>query len=345
MGSRPTIIHVAKETGLSKATVARVLNQQTNISVRKETRLRVQSAAESLGYVPNKLAASLRSSRTNNIAISISDISNPFFPELVRGAQDTLSKRGYNMIIFNNDWDKETEREQFNVIKRTLVDGVILSPSRLDLDLSCLGTIPVIILGNSDAYPSHDTIGNNSRAGVELAFERLHSLKHRRIGLVLGGSSKLETSAWRIKIYRDFHQKHGLMLDENLITQCKFTVRASDAFIMARDPIKRLLKLERRPTAIFASNDILALSVLQVANELGIAVPNELSVIGMDDVFAASASSPPLTTICKQRYKLGKLAAERLLDLLSCPEIVTQKAPLKIRLACKLIERGTTSIL
>ena len=215
----------------------------------------------------------------------------------------------------------------------------------LDLDLSCLGNIPVIILGNSDAYPSFDSIGNNSRAGVELAFERLHSLKHRRIGLVLGGSSKLETSAWRIKIYRDFHQKHGLMLDENLITQCKFTVRASDAFIMARDPIKRLLKLERRPTAIFASNDILALSVLQVANELGIAVPDELSVIGMDDVFAASTSSPPLTTICKQRYKLGELAAERLLDLLSCPGTVAQKTPLRIRLACKLIERGTTSSL
>jgi LacI family transcriptional regulator len=345
MRSRPTIIHVAKESGLSKATVSRVLNQQTDISVRKETRLRVQSAAELLGYVPNKLAASLRSNRTNNIAISISDISNPFFPELVRGAQDTLSKRGYNMIIFNNDWDKETEREQFNVIKKTLVDGVILSPSSLDLDLSCLGTIPVIILGNSNAYPSFDSIGNNSRAGVELAFERLYSLKHRRIGLVFGGSAKLETSKWRLEIYRDFHQRHGVRLDENLVARCKFTVRASDSFIMARDPIERLLKLERRPTAIFASNDILALSVLQVANELGIAVPDELSVIGMDDVFAASTSSPPLTTICKQRYKLGELAAERLLDLLSCPGTVAQKTPLRVRLACKLIERGTTSSL
>ena len=177
------------------------------------------------------------------------------------------------------------------------------------------------------------------------AFERLHSLKHRRIGLVFGGSAKLETSKWRLEIYRDFHQRHGVRLDENLVARCKFTVRASDSFIMARDPIERLLKLERRPTAIFASNDILALSVLQVANELGIAVPNELSVIGMDDVFAASTSSPPLTTICKQRYKLGELAAERLLDLLSCPGTVAQKTPLRIRLACKLIERGTTSSL
>ena len=96
MGSSPTIIHAAKESGLSKAIVSRVLNQQTDISVRKETRLRVQSAAELLGYVPNKLAASLRPSLTNNIAISISDISNPFFPELVCGAQDTLSRRVKN---------------------------------------------------------------------------------------------------------------------------------------------------------------------------------------------------------------------------------------------------------
>ena len=96
MRNRPTIIHVAKESGLSKATVSGVLYQQTDISVRKKTRLRGQSAAELLEYVPNKLAASLRSSRTNNIAISISDISNPFSPELVRGAQDTLSRRGKN---------------------------------------------------------------------------------------------------------------------------------------------------------------------------------------------------------------------------------------------------------
>ena len=96
MRNRPTIIHVAKQSGLSKATVSGVLNQQTDISVSKETRLRGQSAAELIGYVPNKLATSLLSSHTNNIAISISDISNPFFPELVCGAQDTLSRRVKN---------------------------------------------------------------------------------------------------------------------------------------------------------------------------------------------------------------------------------------------------------
>ena len=151
-----------------------------------------------------------------------------------------------------------------------------------------------------------------------------------------------ETSSWRLASYRDFHQKHGLEFDETLIARCKFSIRASESIVAARDAIERLLKLERPPTAIFASNDILALAVLQIANELGVAVPAELSVVGMDDVFAASASSPPLTTVSKQRYQQGALAAERLLDLLTSPEVTANAAPVRTRLPCKIIERATT---
>ena len=180
---RYTIIDVAQEAGVSKATVARVMSSGSDVSVKEDTRKRVLKAAKKVGYVPNRIAASMRSQRTYSVAISIPDISNPFYPAMVRGAQDVLSAQGYNLLMFNNDWDADTETSHIDAMRKYMVDGILLSPAQSDLDLVALSPTPVVILGRGLDYPEFPSVGNDSVGGTTLALSRFWELGHRRIGL------------------------------------------------------------------------------------------------------------------------------------------------------------------
>lgn len=335
----PTIRDVAIVAGVSRATAARVLNEQKEIIVKKDTRNRVLLAAADLGYIQNTVAASLRTKKTHNVAISIPDISNPFFPELVRGAQDVFSMHNYNLIMFNNDWDEKIEKRHFEVIRKTLADGLILSPSRSDLSHTIFPNIPIVILGDGLSYPSLDSVGNDSKGGVLLALNHLFDLGHRHIGLVVGGSLR-KTSSSRIEMYEKFHFERNLKLRQNYIARIEFGIRASDSIEKAKKSVLEILRQKHPPTAIFASNDVLALAVLKAAFELKICVPKNLSLIGMDDIFSASASTPAITTVSKERYKLGQLSAKRLIYKLSNVDL---ELPERILMPCGLLERGTVS--
>ena len=335
--NRATIIDVAKECGLSQATVARVLNGQTGIHVKEITRKRVLDAAKRVGYQRNAIAANFRLQQTNTIAVSIADITNPFYPELVKGIQDVARERGYSVVQFYNEWNPEVEQEHFDCMVRTRVEGAILSPSDTATDFCSLHAIPFVLLSNSEEFAMYDTIGNDSRSGMRLALERLYQLGHRRMALFVGGSMRSGVN-WRAELFLEFHREKGMPVSLENLLESDFGVSSTSSFNAARRIMNEFLDRPVLPTAIFSSNDILALATLQVANEKGIRVPDRLSVVGMDGIFSGEVSSPPLTTVQKNRREIGRTAALALLDKIDSPHEGTAKKQL---LSCKLIERGS----
>lgn len=331
MAKRPTIIDVARLAGVSKATAARVLGGDEHL-VRAETRERVAQAAAQLGYERNAIAGSLRTDRTQMIALSIPDITNPFWPGVARGVQDILEKHGYATVTVNTDWNAAREQEYLRLVRRNRFDGLIINPAAVsNTELRSL-RIPVVILGMGMDYPDFDSVGSATEQGVDDSLSYLYSLGHRRIGL-LAGHPRRNKAYSRYHSYVMFHARHHLPLLDELVVKTEFAEQAG------YDGMIALLNLAQPPTAVFAANDLLAIGALRAARERGCDVPRDLSIMGMDDIYAATITSPPLTTVSKPKYDIGQIAAELLLKRLSDD----QSTPQKIALPCTLALRGTTA--
>jgi LacI family transcriptional regulator len=339
MSSKATIVDVARECGLSQATVARVLNGQKEIQVKEKTRKRVLSAARKIGYERNALAANFRRQKTKNIAISIADLTNPFFPELIKGVQNKIREYGYSIVQLNNEWNPKIEQDNFKYIIQSRLDGAIISPSNPRANLKILGQLPIVLLTNSNEFSGYDTIANDSKGGMILALERLFELGHRNIALFTGGSMMSAGSSWRLQTMKDFCSNRNIFFSEDLCIKCDMSVSSLESFSQARAAMRKFIKKDTPATAIFASNDILALAALHVANEKGIKVPDELSIIGMDGILSGEISYPTLTTVEKNRSQIGSLAAKSLIEKIETPLEWQTK---KIILPCKLIERGSS---
>lgn len=303
---RPTIKDVARLAGVSKTTVARVVNREDH-RVSAETRERVLQAVEMLGYERNVVASSLRTNQTFIVALSIPDIMNPFWPEVARGVQDTLEAQGYTIALLNSDWDAERETNHLQTVRRNHFDGLILNPIRItNAELRALNT-PTVLLGSGDEYPDFDSVGSDSAGAVTVAMEHLIGLGHARIGLIAGISQRRAPDT-RYYCYLETHQRHGLPLDQDLVVRCPYS-QAEGA-----DALRRLMALDRPPTAVLAGNDLLAIGALLAARESGLSVPDEVSIVGIDDIHASNATSPPLTTVAKPKYDIGVQAATLLLE-------------------------------
>lgn len=333
-----TILDVAKACGLSQATVARVLNLQTDIQVKENTRNKVLIAAENIGYKRNTVAANFRQQKTKNIAISIADITNPFFPELIKGVQTKMRDYGYSIVQLNNEWNKKLEQENFNYMMQTRVDGAIISPAHQETNFEILGNTPFILLTNSNHFSVYDTIGNDSKGGMIMALEKLFELGHRKIALLTGGSM-IKDSSWRLEAIKEFYFKKNMSFPEDLNIKCDIGESSLASFSKARSSVRNFFASGKSITAIFASNDILAIAALHAANEKGIDVPKELSVVGMDGILLGEITYPTLTTVEKNRSEIGSLAAEILIQKINKPFKWQTK---KIILPCKLVERGST---
>src|SRR5215216_639843 len=185
MDKRPTLRDVAHVAGVSKATAARVVNGSTDL-VREQTRDRVMQAVEKLGYERHAVAGSLRSEHTYMMALSIPDITNPFWPEVARGVQDTVEAAGYTAVLMNNDWNAIREKNHLRRMRQKQFDGLIINPTAtLNSELLELN-FPVVVLASGEAYPDFDTVSSDSAQASRLAVEYLISLGHTRIGLIAG---------------------------------------------------------------------------------------------------------------------------------------------------------------
>ncbi len=332
MKRRPTIIDVAKKAGVSKSTVSRVVADGGQ-GVNDETKERVLQAIDELGYVRNAIASSMRTDRTNLIMLAIPDITNPYWPEVARGVQDVMDAEGYAVVFANSDWDEERELEYLEMARRNRLDGILINPVQVSSAKLESSGIPTVILGTREAYSAFDRVGADSYVGTKTAVQHLIDLGHRRIGMILG-QLDIKSKDSRRRGYVDILKDAGIPLDEELITTVPFTRAGGEAGFTT------LFQLGTPPSAIFCANDTIAIGALQAAYAAGVGVPKDVSIIGLDDIDAALTTNPPLTTISKPKYDIGKQAA---LFLLEHIQGAAPSFPRKLQLAGKLALRGTTT--
>jgi DNA-binding LacI/PurR family transcriptional regulator len=329
--SKTTIIEVAHVAGVSKSTVSRVL--LGGAQVKEETKALVLKAIEQLSYERNDLASSLRTDRTRMVMLATPDITNPFWSEVARGLQDTIEQDGYSMVLANSDWEAEREQRFLSTARRNHFDAIAINPAAVtEQELFAHGT-PIVILGLRDDFSGLDMVGSDSYSGTLQAFEYLYELGHRRIAFIRGKHRSGRGHA-RHRAYNDFLRRYGLPFDPSLVVEAPFDLAGGQR------AAQTLLQCSERPTAIFAANDVLALGAMQTARQLGLDIPVELSVVGMDDIYAAATAIPPLTTVAKAKYEIGAWATRFILDRINSDAPI---APRRHVIPCRLVVRGSTA--
>lgn len=305
-----TIQDVAALAGVSVASVSRVVNNSR--AVQPATRERVERAARELGYVPNEAARSLKLARSKLLACVIPDVTNPFFPELVRGIEDIAIAEGYGTLLCNTDDDSQKEADYLDLLAQRRVDGLLLIPSRDEepppglTQLVDQGSPVVVIDRFLDGFDGDSIVVDNRRGGI-LAAEHLIGLGHARIAII---NRLPDTSSARLRQegYEEALASTGL-LDRALVELGSYT------FDFGRDAARRLLTTDgEAPTAILAGSDVLAIAALQVAHELDLDVPRDVSIVGFDRIAMSQLMSPPLTTVEQPIYEMARLAADLLLE-------------------------------
>jgi len=308
----PTITDVARRAGVSVATVSRVINDTKFVS--PELRQRVLQAMKELDYQPNLLAGSLRRRETHTIGLIVPDTANPFFGELAKGAEDVGFQNGYNVILCNSDYNLERERAYVEVLQAKQVDGLIFIPCSAETghvrQLLAKMRNPVVTADRQTPELVADSITADNRAGGRLAAQHLLALGHRRIGCI-ERPKYLPHIQDRIIGFCEVLEEWGLAIPDELRARGGFSFE--DGVRAAR----QLLSLPAPPTAIFAYNDIMAIGALRAAREMGLHVPDDLAVVGFDNIPVASFVTPQLTTVDQPNYHIGALAAQLLIGRLS----------------------------
>ena len=319
--------------GVSQATVSMALNRN-DPSLSKETNARIAEAARQLGYVPNRFAQALKTNRTMTIACMVPDITNPFYPALMRGIQSVSEAQGYDVIAVNTDGAAERERHFLNWSLQGRVDGVIgvfWTLRATDFRPVVEGGIPVVRIESARKGTGDiplDNIFVDSRAGSFAMVRYLVGRGHKSISMIAGQGGPQQT---RVDGYTAALTNAGGLADVVLDDQFNEEggYRAAQ-IILAR---------KTRPTAIFAANDLMAIGVMQALRDAGVSIPGDIAVAGFDDISAARLVSPALTTMAQFQYEVGIRAAETLMDRLKgkSPEKGTSH-----EMPFQLIEREST---
>ena len=304
---------VAEKAGVSVTTVSHVINQSRPVSLELQERVRL--AMDELGYQPNRLARSLRRGETHTIGLIIPDGVNPFFAEVARGIEDTGFEHGYSVILCNSDGDLEKELHYTNVLNAKQVDGIIfvaVGVSHDHINLLQSRGLPVVVVDREVPGVKVSTVITDNQKGGWLATNHLIGLGHHRIAC-LAGPHNLTPSAARVTGYRKALEQHNLKINEEYILRGDFQYQSGC------QRMDQLLEIEVPPTAVFACNDLMATGALCAAVEKGYRVPDDISIVGYDDVELASYTSPPLTTIRQPKYEMGVLAVRMLLENINEP--------------------------
>jgi LacI family transcriptional regulator, galactose operon repressor len=336
--NRPTQVDVARRAGVSRATVSYVLNGLTDgrVSISNETRQRVSVAIEELGYEPDARAQALRSGSTKTIAFIIPDLRNPHFCEYATGIEEAARASGYHMLLSNTTLNDNYAVKIFKDLTRRRFDGLILTSSFIlesneaiaTLDQVRKSGLPIVELSENYGV---DSVAADYRDATKEVMTYLLSLRHRRIGMIYGVGGH-ELAEDRLQPYRASLDTAGIPIDDELIVKCGPTIE--DGYRAS----KKLLDLASRPTAIIAINDLLAIGSSRAAADLGLRIPNDLSLVSFDDIPMANYLVPRLTTVTKNAYILGRKAFEVLLARIQTPDLPRQL----IRSPAKLIIREST---
>jgi LacI family transcriptional regulator len=330
--SRPSLKDVAKAAGVHTATASRALNERTASMVSAQTVERVREAAEALGYRVNRVARGLKTNRSFTIGMLVPDITNPFFPPMVRGAEDGLADAGFTLVLADTDNDPGKERRTQTVMLERQVDGLLLATARRRdpvIDDLLTTSVPFVLVNRTIDRDGVAAVIPDDQAGMALAVEHLFELGHRVIGHVAGPSGT-STGSRRAAGFEAAVRALGLEPGP-IVEVGSFTLDAAHAVADA------LLTGPARPSAIVAANDLIALGTLDVAKNLGLTCPRDLSLVGFNDMPFVDRLEPPLTTIRINEYELGLRASQMLLTLIGDPEVRRET----IMLAPELVVRGS----
>ncbi len=334
----PTIGNVARRAGVSPATVSRVINDRPN--VRPAVRAKVQQTMRRLGYRPDQVARGLVRRETRTLGLMTPDLPNPFGAETATAILETARGHGYSVVLCNIDNLPRLQEESVEVLLRRRVDGILIGSAFLDDPVveKLLDTrVPCMMYSRRlRSGRGNYVVLDNVKAGYDLT-RHLLTLGHRRIGFV-GSRPELSTASERLQGYRQALAEAGLPADPELVRPS--ATKSEIAYQMAVD----LLKAPDRPTAIVARTDLIALSVMEAAADLGMRVPGDLAVVGVDDIRIAAHRRIQLTTVSQQRAEMGQLAVSWLLEIIRDPDRFA-RTPFQHVLAPTLIVRGSCGAL
>jgi DNA-binding LacI/PurR family transcriptional regulator len=324
---------VAREASVSTATVSHVINGTKYVS--DDTRKRVLDAIKRCEYSPNAHARSLASGRSNMLGLLISDISNPFFPEVVKAIEAAAFERGYNVILLNTNYDAERAADYVRRLSELKMAGVALMTSELDSELFREITRRQV----SVVFDSHDVTSERMSnicvdyaAGIEEAVRHLVSLGHRRIAHI-AGASRIPSGVIRREAFTDFMRRYLPDEPEPAVYEGDFRLDGG------RRAASEILAARELPTAIIAANDMMALGAMREFRKAGLSIPQDISVVGFDDIAFAALSEPPLTTVCSPRAEIGRRVVEALVALIEHPD----QQGFELRIPTHLITRDSTA--
>lgn len=310
MSSTSGIREVAKRAGVSLGTVSNVLNHPEIVA--PETLQKVQQAIDEIGFVRNGSARQLRVGSSQHIGLIVLDVANPFFTEVARGVEDLANQAGYIVILCNSDDSVEKENHYLHVLEEQRTQGVLITPVQNDaryLQRLRQHGIAVVLLDRPSRIKDLCSVAVDDVQGGELATSHLLEAGHTRIGFVHGPLSIRQVADRKRGVIRAV--KTAGLDPESTIVDIAAHAQSARA---GEERVEQLLSVKSRPTAVFCTNDLLALGLMRGLIKHGISIPGDMALVGYDDVEFASVLSTPLTSIRQPKYELGRAAAELLLD-------------------------------
>ncbi|WP_407426298.1 LacI family DNA-binding transcriptional regulator [Arcticibacter sp.] len=326
--------NVADMAGVSVATVSRVLNSEE--VVKEDTKQKVLAAIKKLNYTPNRVAQRLRSTKTNSriIGLLIPDIQNPFYVDVIRGIEEYAYAHNSVVIIGNFSQDEKKEKLYIDILKSESVDGFIVAPSNeKNVYIKALMTdgFPIVCIDRGMKDVDVDLVKVDNQQGVFNAVQHLINLGHTRIGHVTG-KPFLPTTHERMAGYEEAMKKYELEIDPEII------VSSNSDYESGAEQTARLLELENPPTAIFTANNLITLGALDTINRRGLRIPEDVAIVGFDDVYWANSLNPPLTAVRQPGFEIGKRSCELLIQRINKPDravaSIILKTELMIRKSC-----------
>jgi len=324
---------VARLAGVSTSTVSHVINNNRFVS--ESVRAKVDQAIQSLNYAPSALARSLKINQTHTIGMLLTTSSNPFYAEVVRGVEDSCYQRGYSLILCNTAGDEERMNRSLETLMQKRVDGLLMMCTESHLPsadiLNRYPSIPTVMMDWAPFEGRGDIIQDNALLGGELATQHLIDSGYTRIACIAGPQDKT-TARMRLEGFHQAMEKSGLDVLPGYVVNGDFEFQGG------YNGMIELLALETPPQAVFTSNDAMAVGVYHALYQAGLQIPQDVAVMGYDDIELARYLSPPLSTIHQPKDELGELAIDTLIHRLSDPDASQQT----LVLTPELVARGST---
>lgn len=321
-----TLKMVAERAGVSVNTVSRAINNKSDIN--EETKKRVLKVAQELGYVQNATAVALRTKKTRTLGVVIADNRNPFYAEVLNGIEEAAREKNYHIILANTQRDYQKEEEAINLLLAKRVDGLLITPvqDRND-DIKNLieANIPFVIVGRDFKNIEVDAVYNDEVKGGFLATKYLIKKGHKRIALINGFLHK-SPARGRLEGYKKALKEYGIPFDDSLVSVGDIDVK--DGY----ERTKQLLEKGLNFTAIFAYNDMMAFGAMRAIKEKGLRIPEDIGLVGYDDIPFSSLISPSLTTIRLKKQELGVESLKLLLSRINVSRKKTKKIMLDVEL-------------